>query len=103
MPDLPTGTVTFLFTDIEGLRLPQSLRSLCRGARRTSAHFRSAFEEVGGRESIRRAIAFGCRDTPRGNDPFRWLRSRVSRVGSALRPLLRMTQQDYSPASCGLA
>ena len=60
MPDLPTGTVTFLFTDIEGsTRLLKSLGA--RYAEALEEHqriLRAAFEEAGGREIDTQGDAF---------------------------------------------
>jgi YVTN family beta-propeller protein len=60
MPDLPTGTVTFLFTDIEGsTRLLKSLGA--RYAEVLEEHqrvLRAAFEEAGGREIDTQGDAF---------------------------------------------
>ena len=60
MPDLPTGTVTFLFTDIEGsTRLLKSLGA--RYAEALEEHqliLRAAFEEASGREIDTQGDAF---------------------------------------------
>ena len=60
MPDLPSGTVTFLFTDIEGsTRLLKQLRDEYAAVLAEHQHLlRTAFEQAGGHEIDTQGDAF---------------------------------------------